>query len=221
MIMDYDKLARDSCKIYRKPRVKPVFDTIDIERLYELGEIIKDKRIRALYFIMYLSGARVSEALNLRARDIRLTDSGEFVITILTLKNREHPKRSNPVLYNANPKHEYYHHYEKKMVDFVIGYISGFNPDDKLFNMTRQSVFNKFTHSLFTHTAATHGKTIIDDIEKRINPHYLRHCRLTHLVQEYGYTEIPLMIFAGWSNTDMCRTYIHIGFKNLANEMKK
>jgi len=51
----------------------------------------------------------------------------------------------------------------------------------------------------------------ITGIEKKCNPHWLRHSMLSHLVNKHLYNEQILMWRAGWTSTVMCKRYIHSG----------
>ena len=54
-----------------------------------------------------------------------------------------------------------------------------------------------------------------------INPHYLRHCRLTHMVQLYNYSIPQLIEFAGWSNSAPAMRYIHLDWRDQAEAIRK
>lgn len=200
--------------------IKPIANTLEVDETTELAGLINDPEARCLYEICYLSGARVSEALGLRRRDVYVLDTGELIIKLLTLKNKSHPYREIPVLYKINP-HKFYSEHENEMVNDILEFIKDFNSDDKIFNLTRQQVFNKFTRSCETIVSARLGKEIFDDLSKKINPHFLRHCRLTHMVNEYGLREFELQQYAGWSSVLPARSYIQVSFRNLADVMKR
>ena len=55
----------------RRERKKPSPDAIVMDEIYKLGCKILRPEARCLYFILYLSAARVSEALNMRCKDIQ------------------------------------------------------------------------------------------------------------------------------------------------------
>lgn len=206
-----------------KPRVepkKPVANVLDINEIAGLSEQITDPEARCLFNIIYLSGARVSEAIQLRKRDVKLLDSGELIINLLTLKNQDHPQREIPVLYKES-KHIFYHSFEKPMVDDILKYINSLSSDTLIFSMTRQKAFNKFTRVCKTIVSARLGKEVFDGIEKKINPHFLRHCRLTHMVTEYGLREFALQQYAGWSSVLPAKHYIQVSYRNLADDMKR
>jgi len=48
-------------------------------------------------------------------------------------------------------------------------------------------------------------------INKRLNPHWLRHSGLSFFANKKNYSETLLMWRAGWTNTSMARRYIHSG----------
>lgn len=50
-------------------------------------------------------------------------------------------------------------------------------------------------------------------------PHYLRHNRLTHLSQYYRMSDQELMEIAGWTDTLMASTYVHISAAGIARHM--
>jgi integrase len=50
-------------------------------------------------------------------------------------------------------------------------------------------------------------------------PHYLRHNRLTHLSSYYRCSDEELMKIAGWTNTEMAATYVHLSASDIARHM--
>ena len=47
----------------------------------------------------------------------------------------------------------------------------------------------------------------LDRYDKNINPHYLRHCRLSHYA-DHGLDILDLMYVAGWSTPNMASIYV-------------
>jgi integrase len=203
-------------KPYKIPK-KPVAYTISIEEILQLGKQINDPELKTLYYLLYLSGARVSEALNMKVKDIQFSYNNDIrlaVFSILTEKNKQHPIREVPVIIKG---------YEKEMMETIELYISNKLMGEKIFNISRNNAWNKMARILTTIVRANDKKNnrIIESFEKRINPHYLRHCRLTHLRREYGFDAINLMQYAGWSSVQPAQTYLHLGYKDLIKKMKK
>jgi integrase len=202
---------------------KPIAETISIEEIFTLGNTVDDDMVKALFFLCYLTGARIGEAIGLTQRDIRLsTNKNELLIDLRTEKRKDHPIRTIPVLIMDNDKHEDFNHFETEMVTHILKYIDPFAPEALVFPISRQRGFNVFVR-YFTVNVRYRLKdnTFTEVMPKKINPHYLRHCRLTHLRQEYGYDMLSLMRFAGWKDTQMCNIYLHLGYKDLTKEMLK
>jgi integrase len=200
---------------------KPVAEVISIEELYEIGNSTENTVAKVLFFLCYLSGSRIGEAIELTRRDIhKSTSENELLIELKTEKRQDHPIRTIPILIIDNPNHKLFNAYEKKMATAIINYIKDMKPDEIAFPISRQRAFNLFT-KYFSTNVRFHLKdnTATDIEEKKINPHYLRHCRLTHLRQEYGYDVVSLMRFAGWKDSQMANIYLHIGYKDLTREM--
>lgn len=196
---------------------KPVSEALTMGDIYTIGNRYEDPQSRALFFLCYLTGARISEALAVTPRDINtanLKGLGDCVtVRLLTRKNKKVPIRDVPVLMA---------HKEGEMMAYVSSYISVEGPakTDKIFgHLTRTNAWNKLTSQKII-VRALHGRKILEEHEQRINPHYLRHCRLTHLVQHYGLNDIQLMRFAGWSNTKPAIVYVHLNWMDLARVMQ-
>lgn len=203
--------------------IKPVADTIPINEVFELGKDTEDDMVRSLFYLCYLSGARIGEAIQLTKRDVHISTSGEeLLIELKTEKRKDHPIRVIPILIIDNPNHTVFNMYEKQMASVIINYVKRFKEDDLVFPISRQQSFNIFTKQFNTRVRYRLKDNTPTDLDvKKINPHYLRHCRLTHLRQEYGYDVVSLMRFAGWKDSQMANIYLHLGYKDLRNEMMK
>lgn len=192
---------------------KPVPEALAMQEILELGESYKNPGDKALFYFCYLTGARISEALDVTGRDIK--DHGDYLsVKLLTRKNRRVPFRDVPIPTKQK---------EKAMVSYIHSYVGG-DMDAKLFpGLTRNNAWFRLSRRSVTIRAVKlgAGRKIIDNYRKKINPHYLRHCRLTHLVQHYGYNEIQLMRFAGWTNTSPAIVYVHLNWMDLARVMSQ
>lgn len=80
---------------------KPVPEAMPIGELAMLGRRYLDPMDRALFYFLYLTGARISEALSVKVRDIDQAvskDHGKFLkVKLLTRKNRRVKIREIPV----------------------------------------------------------------------------------------------------------------------------
>ena len=194
--------------------VKPVPEAMTMSQLAELGERYDNPQDRALFYFCYLTGARISEALDVTPGDIekhRNEKLGEYLtVRLLTRKNRRAKIRDVPV-----PMQQL----EKTMVSYVNKWVSV--SEGSIFpGLSRTNAWNRLSRIKIT-VRAIHGKEIIQDLNKGVNPHYLRHCRLTHLVQHYGFNELQLMRFAGWTNTRPAIVYVHLNWMDLAKVMSQ
>lgn len=174
---------------------------------------------QALFNFCYLTGARVSEALACRKGDIQIAKSKELgdylTVRLVTLKNKKVPIRNIPV-----PMRQL----EERMAKHIFSYmeVENLGDLDRIFNLTRTNAYNRLAKRTMKVPAIDKKKKeIIPDYEKPMNPHYLRHCRLTHLVQHYGFNELQLMRFAGWSNTNPAVVYVHLNWMDLAKVMNQ
>lgn len=195
---------------------KPIPEAVSMDEIYILGRQYKDPRIRALFFFCYLTGARISEALATTPKDINRTSSqelGDYItVRLLTRKNKRIPIRDVPVPLR---------HREGEMMAYMDAYLNVERPARGSRNfgyLTRTNAWNRLSEVKVV-VRALHGRDIIEKYERGINPHYLRHCRLTHLVQHYGFNEIQLMRFAGWTNTKPATVYVHLNWMDLAKVM--
>lgn len=192
---------------------KPVPEALDMKGVLELGERYTDQSDQALFYFCYLTGARISEALDVTSRDIQ--DHGDYLtVKLLTRKNKRVPFRDVPIPTKLM---------EKPMVSHIYEYMDSVKNDKVFPGLTRNNAWFRLSRKEISIRAIKlgGGRVIIPDYIKKINPHYLRHCRLTHLVQHYGYNEIQLMRFAGWTNTTPATVYVHLNWMDLAKAMER
>jgi hypothetical protein len=158
-----------------------------------IGEV-ESPRERAFFSMLYLTAGRITEILwssrfgtpGVRPCDIRfMMHAGKeiMVVKIVNRKNRIHHEKELPVVVEL----------EAPLVKFIRDYADSM--PDKTASMFH---FNAVTGWGFTrkHLGFT--------------PHFLRHCRLTHLsAPPYRYDHMRLMKYAGWTNTVQADRYIH------------
>lgn len=207
--MGQEKPVRSAGK---KP-VKPIPEAMTMGEILQLGGTYQDTGDQALFYFCYLTGARISEALDVTARDIQ--DKGDYLtVKLITRKNQRVPFREVPIPTTQK---------ERPMLSHIYEYIKG-DPGDRIFpGLSRNNAWFRLSRKSIRIRAILLGENreIIRDYVKKINPHYLRHCRLTHLVQHYGYNELRLMRFAGWTNTQPAIVYVHLNWMDLAVAMKQ
>jgi integrase len=199
--------------------VKPVPEALGVEDIIRIGDSYQESQAKALFYFLYLTGCRITEALNVRAKDVTLEtlpEVGDILrVHLLTLKNKLHKVRDIPVVISDK---------EKPMVDYVVWYLGQrqgeiYDPDIKVFTFSRQNAWNKLASKQIT-MRATHGKELIEDYTFKIRPHYLRHCRATHLVNYFGFDDTKLVRYFGWTNSKPAQTYVKLNWMDLARAMK-
>ncbi len=170
----------------------------DIPSYQETIEYIKEMdhpKVQALFTILYLTGARIREIVrSLEKKDIQLLEKDGKKIMLVTLyneKNRRRKVKKIPI----NIEKEY------DLVEIFLKYIDELDDEGFIFDMTHNNAWRlikKYTG---------------------VNPHYIRHLRLTHLVTEFNFNEQELKIFAGWSDTRMSSFYIEMRWSDLLKKL--
>lgn len=204
---------------------RPIPEVVSRNTVYELGLKIKRPIIRAFFYMIYLTGARVSEGLMIEKRDIQIeTLNGESIITVRmkTLKKKRGTKfRMIPIwISKENNPAEY------DMWQSIRPYVRR-TSDGRIFTIggdiqrVRRRVGYYFGKDIEITTGAVYKMKFIEDYTFKLYPHYLRHCRLSHMSQIYGFDEIRLMRYAGWSTTRPASIYVHYNWIELAKWMVK
>jgi integrase len=191
-------------------------------RIFERNKIIKiaeempnltrpryryKSRDRALFCLTYLTGARVGELVKrVRKKDFefaRIQDKDFLVIELYTEKNRRHPIRKIPIPIEK----------EERLVSFILEYLDELGDRSKLFDFTKQRAWQIIGSVLRKYKRRNRKNKFMNA------NHFLRHCRLTHLVTIYDFTDQDLVKFTGWSNSIPATIYSHLRFKDLARKM--
>jgi len=164
-------------------------------------------RDRALFSLLYLTGARIGEIVKrVKKKDfefIRFQNKQFMIVELYTEKNRLHPLRRTPISIEK----------EKELVDYVTQYMENLEDEDYLFPFTKQRAW-QIINLILRYNKPRNRKN------KFMNAnHFLRHCRLTHLVTNYDFTDQDLVQFTGWANSIPAKSYMHLRFKDLARKM--
>ncbi len=188
---------------------------------------LKSEPLRALFYIAYLSAGRISEVLALRTQDIE-EDKNFMRFRLITLKNPHKFFRTVPVLKRENKAVE-------RMTMFVRNYLKRLKARDMndlwedlavglKRSYLRTYVWKQFQKRLWELNIRVvekvAGAKVVKEKRVKIYPHYLRHCRLTHLA-EMGLSTEQIKLLAGWSNTKPAEIYIHLRPKMIEFAMQK
>jgi site-specific recombinase XerD len=177
------------CK--RNRRLPIVLSAGEIQKLINSIENLKHKTIICL---MYSTGVRIGELVNLKIEDI---DSKRMIIRI---RDGKGGKDREVTL-------------DLKLLNLLRSYYIKYKPTIYLFNGDSGS---KYSQSSVRQIIKKYGQ--LSGITKKLNPHLLRHCYGTHLV-ESG-TDINLIQrLMGHNSVKTTNLYLHIS-NNLISKIK-
>ena len=206
-----------------KQPIRPIPEVVSLKEIYEAGNNIKTNETEVLYYLLYLTGARISEVLEVRKRDFDVNQISNEIkttkmiyIKLITKKNRRHKTRTVPIPID-NPMVE-------EMVSKIGIWLTYFDDQEKIFKMTRNSATMRMRGEVKFMVRAIDptkkGTQTIDEYELNVYPHYLRHCRLTHLLDNYKDLKVnELKYIAGWTSTKPAEVYIRQSGTNVAKHL--
>lgn len=141
----------------KRSRKLPIVLSVDeIQKLFNACTNLKHRAIIAL---MYSTGLRVGEVINLKIENI---DSSRMVINIINAKGG----KDRQVMLNQN------------LLDLLRKYFLKYKPKEYLFNGQNSPQYSERSIAQFLKTYAHQC-----GLNKRIYPHLIRHCSFTHLVE--------------------------------------
>jgi len=191
-----NNIRNNPCEKIESPKLKKTLpNTLNYDEINKLLDIkednAKDVRDKCMIYLMYASGLRVSELVNLNVNDINLTD--EYV----RIFGKGKKERIVPFSESTTKLLDKYINIYRNSL--LKGYLT-----DKLFissygkGMTRQGFFKNLKL-----IAKNKG------IKKDFSPHTLRHSFATHLI-ENGADLRSIMELLGHENIKTTQIYTHI-----------
>lgn len=206
----------EAVKIRRKkPIPMPISPRDLFKKVHELNNInfINRWDLTSLACFLYLTGARVSEALDLKRSNLEIKDS-MIIVNIKTLKSRIYPLRILPLgpIKSDKPYYKIFH-------KFLTS--NNYEEDDFIFPFQSRFIINKYFRMIkiekLLQLDPNKKKWIEQDL--RLHPHYLRHCRLSHMATIFNFNELELMRFAGWTSIKPAVFYVKLTYKDLLKKM--
>lgn len=198
----YERLLRQPRKVYlverprRERKLPVVLNEEEVSRVIRGIENIKHK---AIIMMIYSSGLRLSELLNLRIKDI---DSNRMQVFVRQSKGRK----------------DRYTLLSKKALPVLREYIREYRPKEWLFEGMKGGAYSAGSVQAIARAAYRRA-----GIKKNVTVHTLRHCFGTHLL-ENGTDLRYIQALMGHESSKTTEVYTHIttkGFNQIINPLDK
>ena len=196
-------------KYYFPVKGKP--SVCSYSKIWDIYSKLPEGRYKTYFILSYCLGGRVSEILNLRKMDFQYgvdETYGEYIqATLLTEKKKGAWKA------NQTRDLRLFFDLEKTYCEDIWDFVNVFGEDNLIFPQ-----FDRIRAWRQIHKIDFGPIRVVKLIKKKREivvrdrffgfPHFLRHCRLTHLLNDFHFTMPALVQFAGWDNYDMAKTYV-------------
>lgn len=197
----------------KHPAVKPIPMPITKQQLYDLSDQLDD-HTKSLFYALYLTGGRISEALELKTIDFNTDNPQQVTVKLNTRKKkRGFPFRYLPLKSNSPTELNMLHHLLRHKATYErLNRV-------KLYDLHRGSAWRKLAKIKFTTDAIQLNPSLklLNNYEQHLYPHYLRHCRATHLVTDFGFNPFQLQQYLGWSSVLPAMVYVHLDWRSASN----
>jgi integrase/recombinase XerD len=191
-------------KVRVKENGKEVDDLLTSQDVTALIENSKNARDRALFSVLYDSGCRIGELINMRIKDLGFDEFGALLRVTGKTGFRQVRIVGNSIAYLRAWLDN--HPLRNDVNAFLFCNLSD--------NILGRSLTYADVYSIIRHTTKRAG------IKKRIHPHLFRHTRATILASKV--TEAPLESQMGWIHgSRQTRTYVHLSLRDQDNAILK
>lgn len=167
------------------------------EEMVELVEGMKDQDLRALFSILYVTGARIKEVIDASQRKDFVLGEVKFkgepikclIITLLNEKNKKRTKKRLPIRIDR----------EKPFIRHIWGFIKDMDLESYIFDFGYSWAYKR----LWKATG--------------MNPHFIRHIRMTHLVTRYDFSQTKMIKWSGWTDARPSENYMELRMSDLVD----
>lgn len=176
-----------------------------INDLLIMADRLESPRDKALLMLTYLTAGRICEIvrynrkgiqhLSIKRKDLIVTEKNNRKTLLITVRNEKNRQRKNKQLPIPLDKEE-----NIIVLEPVKDYIKDLDLDEELFPFGYKNAL-KILHKV------------------GLNPHFLRHIRLTHLVTLYDFNEQELRMYAGWTDGRPAKHYIELRWGDLLKKL--
>lgn len=193
-LLDMPKLSKKLPDYLTEEEINKLLD-VEVEDAFSA-------RNKALLELLYSSGLRISELVNLELKSI---DFDDCIIRVFGKGSKERIVPMND--YAIEALEDYLDNYRALMIKNEINNYVFLNNHGKM--MTRQGVFKMLKK-----------ECLLKDIRKNISPHTLRHTFATHLLQNGADLRVIQEIL-GHSDISTTQIYTHVSNEKLKNDYKE
>lgn len=191
----------------RKSRTKLPEDLITEDEIEQMLQVADNKRDKAFTLLLYETGARIGEILNVKVKHIVFQDNIGFVmLNGKTGMRRVTVIASVPILAQFLDIHPFKE-----------------RPDEYLFMTKFNHMEGKRGYRQLTYAGARKIlKTLAEkaNIKKRIHPHLFRHSSATRAAKFL--TEAQMKEYYGWTmSSDMPSIYVHMSARDTEDAIKR
>jgi integrase len=172
-------------------------ELLDLDDIKKLAENTNNLRDRGLILLLYESGGRIGEILNIKIKDLENDKYG----SLITLSGKTGPRKiriiaSSPAINNWLLEHPNRNNKNAFIFCGIWGKKRGeeisYNTINKLLKETAEKA----------------------EINKPVNPHHFRHSRATKLAKNF--TESQLCEYLGWiQGSKEAATYVHLSGRDM------
>ena len=188
----YDEILEKKIVNLKTPKVaKKLPIVLTKDEIIRLINSVKNNKHKLMISLMYSSGLRLSELLNLKVGDLELVEKIGWVRSGKGSKDRIF------IL-------------PDKLIEELKGYVNGKDESDYMFTGRNGRMTPRNVQKIIKRSIKVAG------IEKDIHPHSLRHSFGTHLLED-GVDIRKIQVLMGHSNLSTTQIYTHV----TTDELKK
>ncbi|MEM5867627.1 MAG: tyrosine-type recombinase/integrase [Candidatus Aenigmatarchaeota archaeon] len=186
----YDEILKKNIVNFKSPKIPKKLPTVlTREEVRKLIEVIDNEKHKLMVMMLYSSGLRLSELINLKVEDLELKEKIGWVRTGKGEKDRAFI-------------------ISEKVLEKLEKFIVGKNPSDYLFNGRNGKLSPRAIQKIVSNAAKKAG------IAKKVSPHTLRHSFATHLL-ESGENIRKIQELLGHSSLNTTQVYTHISIEEI------
>ncbi|MDY0779172.1 tyrosine-type recombinase/integrase [Tenacibaculum sp. IB213877] len=190
--LNYKGLAVEELQIIRPKKDKKLPEVLSLEEIKLLLSSIQNLKHKTLLSLIYSSGLRIGEAINLKVNDI---DSTRMLIHIKSAKGKK----------------DRYTLLSHSFLTLLRTYYKIYKPKNYLFEGQHHEQYSQVSARKVLHKAVTKA-----NIKKRVTLHTLRHSFATHLL-ESGTDIRYIQELLGHNSPKTTMIYTHVSSNKLAN----